>query len=245
MDPLMTTAETREQVATRIATVTPDRPRGAPRERFSLPISEIGTTGRYTWLELETPTELRELHKRDGQYVTLAIEGGEPRFFVLANEPGEDWLFLIDPTEALAPVLENLDTRDTVLVSRPEGSGYPDAEGLDRLVIFATGSGIASVRSVLRRLDETNAGPETWLFYGEEFSEDFAYVEELREIASRSVAHLDLVSDGEFVQHAFDERGIDPRDATIFLCGAPVMMHAVALKLLELGVPESNFHTNL
>lgn len=242
---LMTTGETRDDVASRIATITPERHRNAPRERFELRIKAIGETGRYTSIELETHDELKKLHERDGQYVTLVLEESEPRFFVLANQPGENWSFLIDPTESLAPTLDELDPGETIEASIPEGSGYPDATSIDELIIFATGSGIASVRSVLRRIDASKERPETWLFYGEELEADFAYVEELRALAARSVAHLSLVSDGRFVQHAFDEAGLDPREAAIFLCGAPVMMHAVALKLLEMGVSEDQFHTNL
>ncbi len=245
MESLMMKPETREQVADRIASVSPDLPRTAPRQRFELPIARFGRTGRYAWIELETPEKLREAHRHDAQYVTLVLGENEPRFFVLANRPGTNWVFLIDPTEAIAPLLEELEPGSTIEASLPEGAGYPNADDFDRLLIFATGSGIASVRSVLQRLDDSEDAPETWLFYGEELARDFAYLEELRDFEARSVTRLAMVSGGTFVQQAFDESGVDPRGAAVFLCGAPVMVHAVTFELLERGVDESCFHTNV
>jgi NAD(P)H-flavin reductase len=224
----------------------------APRAFHRAPIVAQNQEGtRYVRLEIEPPPAFEGLHHRPAQYVTLKTSAFEPRFFVLAQAPGDaHWQFLIEAVADVEPFLEAIGRGEPLLVSAPEGSGFAPSGAVGRHAhLFATGSGIATMRPLIRHwLSEPSSAPRhITLYYGETSEEDFAYLDELDQWRHQGVEVFLTCGRGptekcpyQFVQHAFDatDAGID--DAVVYLSGAPIMIEVVADKLLRQGLaPES------
>lgn len=245
MNACMRADETIEDFARRIAQAVPSLEVDAPRERFLLPIRQISKTGRYVALALETPEHLRCSHQRDAQYVTLRLPGDKARFFVLANQPGSDFEFLIEPTDEIDDALHELDPGDPVEVSAAEGPGFPDASTLESLVIFVTGSASAAIKSVLNRLGRMDSPTPTTVYYGEIYRRDFAYAEEFEALSARPELRIEWVVEPEFVQDAFDRTPADLDSATAFVCGAEPMVQSVVEMLLHRDFDPASIHSNV
>src|SRR5260370_4871766 len=103
-------------------------------------------------------------HRQPGQYVSLSLEGVGAGLFAIASAPHADarFEFLIKRGSPLADALRLLQPGSKVRVSLPAGQGFPiaKAEGKN-LLLFATASGISSIRSVIHfvRQDRSDYGP--------------------------------------------------------------------------------------
>lgn len=248
-----------EQYARRLANAMPDRPPIAPRRRHPFVVERVWREGpRYLALEVRVERhDFLEAHTRPGQYVTFEYGDVDPRFLVVASAPhrGQRWQFLIDRHTDLGEAVADVAAGDSVVLSPPEGDGFPADQVADSSVLmFTTGTGIASMRPVLQHwaAHPDCAPARRALYYGESAEADFAYVQEMAEWRARgvriyqTVEHLGDPEQGyRYVQHAFeaDAPGLD--DARVFVSGAPVMMELIIAKLLRLGVPKDHIFINV
>ncbi|MFU8802872.1 MAG: hypothetical protein ACNA8W_03585 [Bradymonadaceae bacterium] len=245
-----------------VSTAEPLRPLERPRERRPCRVLESHLEGpRYRALRLEIPPSYREAHERPAQYVTLKTTHSEPRFFVIANAPGEPhWDFLIERISEFGPLFDALECEHSLLVSPPEGTGFDLGAALGKTVhLFATGSGIATMRPLIQHwLANPDLAPrQTNLYYGESAPEDFAYTDELEAWRDEGILVYQALGHGptqafpyQFVQHAFEARsssiGSSSNDeALVYISGAPIMMEVIADKMLRLGLPPQRLITNL
>src|SRR5689334_18771307 len=104
---------------------------------------------------------LRGSHERPGQYVRVRLPGIPEGLFALASPPGDvpQWDLLVKKDAPLTNALLSLPLGERVEVSRPEGPGFPleGARGKD-LLLFATGSGISPIRSVIESIRQDRDG---------------------------------------------------------------------------------------
>ena len=238
----------------------PARDPEADRARQPFEVIDAWREGRnYVGLRVRVDDDdFRESYERPGQYVTFQYDALEPRFLVIANAPAadaEDWEFLIDLDSDLGDISHEIAAGDEVVLSPAEGSGYPsiDLDG-HHILMFTTGSGIASMRPVIqhwaRRPDE---GPDALaLYYGEASEEDFAYAREFPDWRRAGVRLFRAIEDiphpeegYRYVQHAFEDDDPSLEDAFVFVSGAPIMMEMIIAKLIGLGVDPERIFTNI
>lgn len=239
----------------------PDRTAAASRRREAFVVARVWQEGaRYTGLtvKIDNP-DYHASYRTPGQYTTLKIAGDEPRYLVIANAPGgptdAGWDFLVDMETELGEAAGGLRAGHRVWLSPAEGAGYPvEAVGRAPVLVFTTGSGIASVRPVLQywQANADDAPTRVALYYGENAEADFAYAAEFADWQTwgasvfRAIESLTDPTEGfQYVQHAFDHHDPDIADTHVLLSGAPVMIERVAAKLMRLGVPPARLHTNI
>jgi len=200
---------------------------------------------------------LRGAFERPGQYVKLALEGVGEGPFAIASAPDPDsrvFEFLLKGGSALADALGALPEGSLVRMGTVQGKGFPlePARG-KRVLLFATGSGISAVRSlieVIRR--ERSAYRDVTLYFGVRSPDAFAYEEELEDW-ERSRIHLRrTVSQpglsgwqgltGYVQQHV--PKG--PLEETVaYLCGQAEMVSGVTEVLVANGVPRESIFVNV
>ena len=132
--------------------VSPKIAREIPRKPNHLEVLECRPNGRYVSITLRPSAELAARHIRPGQYIVVTFEGLPPRFLALASAPGDRvWELLVDPTQGdLSHALEQLRAGSIVACSVPEGAGYPtQLTSFSDVIVVATGSGVASIISLL------------------------------------------------------------------------------------------------
>ena len=201
-------------------------------------------------------TPLVGTHAHPGQYVRLRLPGQAEGIFAIASPPdprGTRWEFLLKDGAPLPGALIRLRPGARVEVSPPEGRGFPleRARGRD-LLLFATGSGISPIRSVIASIRrERDAYGRVTLYFGARTPSAFAYSDELHEWEAGGIRVVRTVSQPGvsgwqgltgYVQGHLGEEPLE--NVMAFLCGQSEMVQGVKATLQARGVPTSAVHLN-
>lgn len=249
------------QRAERIAAGWPARPATADRARHRCPILAIGPDGpaalRLT-VAIDAPSQRASL-RIPGQYATIQPPGIEPRFSVIAQAPdpaAPSWDLLITRDSTLGRALAELRVGDMLTVSDAEGPGFDvDRIAGGPLLIFATGTGIASARPVIQHLERHDASAlkKTTIYYGERSWDMFAYSDVIAQWIGAGCAVWRVSEVGEdgqptplrYLQHALvRDASADLSQTTALLAGAQPMLRAVSAELMGRGMPPERILTN-
>jgi NAD(P)H-flavin reductase len=209
------------------------------------------------YLDLEVGgSPAQAAYRRPGQYVKLSLEGLGESPFAIASAPDSQarvFEFLLKGGSPLADALAVLPVGAKVRMGKVEGRGFPleRARG-KRVLLFATGSGISALRSLIEliRRDRSAFGDVT-LYFGVRTPDAFAYAEELDGWEGSRIQIRRTVSQPGatgwqgltgYVQ-AHVPRG--PLEETVaFLCGQKEMVAGVSEVLAGGGVPQENIFLN-
>jgi ferredoxin-NADP reductase len=201
-----------------------------------------------------------------GQAAMIGLADHDARVpYSIASAPAEsakhgwlEFLIKVEPSGRWGHRFESLAVGDELGIRGPYGSFiFPVAPKDDRFLFIAGGTGISPIRSMILQALMTQVPGRMQLLYSAKTGDDFAYLSELGEIASRH-AHLGLHL--HVTREDIDDRPIGPRvsrtergritlnqlaplldnPATLcFVCGPQTMVAAVPRMLGELGVEKS------
>jgi NAD(P)H-flavin reductase len=210
----------------------------------------------YLLLEPKDPSVVKAYH-HPGQYVRVRLGALEEGAFAIASAPTKDapgFELLVKAGSPLSDALRAAKTGTQLELSAPEGPGFPieRAKG-KRLLLFATGSGISAIRSVIDavRRDRQAFGPVV-LYFGVRTPDAFAYREELHSWEQAQIQVKTTVSrPGRsgwqglkgYVQAHLDQEPLT--DAVAFLCGQPEMVAGVTQALLSRGLAPNQVFLNV
>jgi ferredoxin-NADP reductase len=164
---------------------------------------------------------------------------GQLELLIGTNAEGRTWIPLV-PGEK-------------VVVDGPVGQlTCPDDAAERRFVFVAGGTGIAPLRAMLRE-SLAKGRPEIYVLYSARTADDFAYAEELEQLARSGRISLSLrVTRGSSGPAWSGERGrFDPAwlksaigsaAARCFICGPQAMVHEAQRVLANAGVPPRLVH---
>jgi sulfhydrogenase subunit gamma (sulfur reductase) len=201
-------------------------------------------------------TPLTGTHRRPGQYVHLRLAGHEEGLFAIASPPGAlRWDLLVKAGSPLTDALIHLPLGQKIEVSPPTGPGFPleQARGKD-LLLFATGSGISPIRSVIESIrDERAAYGRVTLYFGARTPGAFAYSRDLEAWERSNIRVVRTVSQpgasgwqgltGYVQAHLAEEPLLTP-GMLAFVCGQQEMVQGVMAALRERGLPGSAIYQN-
>jgi NAD(P)H-flavin reductase len=198
-------------------------------------------------------------HSLPGQVVKVRAPSGEA-YFALASAPAADGhgdLLVKRGGRIADEVVAAAIPGTTLEVSAPFGKGFPvaAAEGRDML-LFAAGSGIAPIRSlVLALISRRDEVGRVVLFYGQRRGGEFAYRAEHLGWERRGVRVVLCPSDEDDTwpgvrgrvqeaARALDWGGARPMQASAFVCGMSPMVKDVRTALAEAGASPEHVHVN-
>lgn len=201
-------------------------------------------------------TPVAASHQRAGQYVKLSLPGKGEGFFAIASAPGargEVLEFLIKGGSGLADALVSLPVGAKVQATSAQGKGFAvEAAKGRRVLLFATGSGISAVRSLVGVLlaDRPSYGHLS-LYFGARTPDAFAYTAELETWEAAGLQVIRTVSQpgasgwqglqGYVQTHV----PLEPlADAAAFLCGQKGMVQGVTEALERQGLPRERIFLN-
>lgn len=201
-------------------------------------------------------TPLVGTHRAPGQYVRLALPQVGESLFAIASPPepfGTRWEFLLKGGGPLSDALIQLQPGATVQSKRPEGRGFPLTLARGRnLLLFATGSGISPIRSVIESIRaERSAYGRVTLYFGARTPQAFAYEDELHHWEAADIRVVRTVSQPGasgwqgltgYVQAHLSEQPVD--DTLAFVCGQSSMVQGVMEALRLRGLPREAIHLN-
>jgi len=193
-----------------------------------------------------------------GQFIELTVPGVGEAPFTPSSDPGvSDSLDLtIMNVGEVTSKLHNMKEGDLVGIRGPYGLGYPldKFKGKDILIVGG-GVGLAPLRSLLFSLfsgiDKYN---KVVLRYGARTSNDLVYKAHLPGWAKKDkVDILASVDVGDpswqgnvgLVTTVLGGAPVDFANAVAVVCGPPIMMKFVTLKLLDLGFKHSSIYLSM
>jgi ferredoxin-NADP reductase len=209
--------------------------------------------------------EPKEISFLAGQYLILLIPyKGETisRLYSIASPPGQKNSFelvveLIEGGVA-STYLKNLKINDQVLFKGPAGM-FTLKETSKNKVFFATGTGIAPIRSMIMESQKLEVKSQKFLFWGLRKKEDVYFLEEFKKMkeedqnfefkiclskeTSLSKVESDFFSLGH-VDSVFEKELFPKIKETIFdfefyLCGARAVVESLRQFLLQKNIPQS------
>jgi ferredoxin-NADP reductase len=208
---------------------------------------------------VETPTTRRirlslgggRFSYRAGQSASLST-GGPPTPYSIASAPAEtvrhgwlEFLVKVDGSSRFGALVDTLSSDAGVDVDGPSGLFTLDSVTPGTPVLFiAGGTGIAPVRSMIREKVESGHDGPLALLYSSRAPVEFAYLSELKDLASAGhlTLTLTLTGDAQDWAHARGRAGIAHlaelvrADTTAFICGPPSMVGELRNALSSLGV---------
>jgi len=225
------------------------------RRRFT--VAAVTPVGRDTvTLELERPGA--PLRHEPGQFAFLRLHAdavsGEGHPFTIASAPTEPRLrFTIKASGDYTARVPDVKVGDRATVHGSFGHFSYRFKGGSRLLMIAGGVGITPMLSMLRHLEATGDPRPVTLIWGVRSEADILYRQELAKMAARRgnlrivyvlSEQTDAPGERGFIDRPMLDRLLGPpeREATVFLCGPPVMMRKVSAALHGLGIPRRRVH---
>ncbi|KAB2341642.1 ferredoxin--NADP reductase [Actinomadura rudentiformis] len=213
-------------------------------------LNVIAETADACSIVLGVPEELRgRFTYRPGQFLTVRIPDGEgagaARCYSLSSAPGADPTLRITVKRVKGGygsnwLCDHVRPGDTLEVLPPSGRFTPDSLEAD-LLLFAAGSGITPVISIVNALLAGSAGSAV-LFYANRDEASVIFAGELRDLAASAPDRLQVVHLLESLQGLPTVASLAAlaaphaaRDAA-FICGPAPFMDAVGEALGSLGM---------
>lgn len=191
-------------------------------------------------------------HTIPGQYVRARIPGQKEAFLAIASAPGTTALELLlqksAPGDPPKPVdaLAALSAGDPLEISAPGGKGYPiEAERGRDILLFAGGSGISAIRSLVEWIADHRADfGRVALLYGARTPEDLAYRSMFERWGGHKIEVVPVLSRAAagwagrigYVPTALPELAIDPGKSSAFVTGGKAFDAGITEALGALGI---------
>ena len=215
----------------------------------------------------ETPTTRRirlaldgiTFQYRAGQAASLAAGASEFTPYSIASAPVEttqhgwlEFLVKVDGSSRFGAIVDRLDAGTKIRVEGPAGRFLLPEGDPDRPLLFvAGGTGIAPLRSMILQALHGGHRGQLSLVYSARQPDEFAYVDELRQLSTdgRLALSLTLTGDADDWTYSRGRTGaahledfLEPR-LTAFVCGPPSMTADVPAALRSLGLPADRIRT--
>lgn len=197
---------------------------------------------------------------RAGQAASIAVDPTQPGTpYSIASAPSEtaatgylEFLVKVDGSTRFGARVTRLEPGLPLSVGRAVGRFVvPDDAARHALLFIAGGTGIAPLRSMILECLHEGCHNRIALVYSARTPEEFAYLDEFRELeaAGRLALTLTLTGDAKDWRHARGRAGdrhladLATPGTLSFICGPPAMVTDVPQALVRLGVPREQVRT--
>lgn len=184
-----------------------------------------------------------------GQYMKILLDDGSHRSFSMASAPnGNEVDFHVRRIAGgrfTAGQLPQLQRGDRLDVEVPLGSFNLRKEDYRPLLMVATGTGIAPIKSMLESLMDDPDCPPVWLYWGMRSADDLYLDAQIREWGERlyDFQYVPVLSRGDaswpgrrgYVHEAVAADIGDLSEHAIYLCGSPNMIRDAKHTFAGLG----------
>lgn len=231
------------------------------------PVADVGLECEEHYhfvLDISGNRELMEGHTKAGQFVQVKVGDSKPAFLAIASSPkiaaSGSMEFLIKAVEGTtAGMLCNLGKGDKVELSQVMGSGFrvdqiAPAEDYPTILLFATGSGISPIRSLLEAGFDAHGRKDVRLYYGARNLNRMSYQDRFKDWEASGVQVVPVLSQPDstwngaqgYVQAAFaGNKGVIVGSQTgAVLCGHKQMALDVTDLLVADGVSKDKILLN-
>ncbi|CAN5120007.1 2Fe-2S iron-sulfur cluster-binding protein [soil metagenome] len=188
-------------------------------------------------LRLDLPAESAPVF-RPGQYMDVLLEDGQHRSFSMASRPAGDAIDFhvqrIAGGQFTEQQLGRLKIGDRLAVKMPQGNFHYHAQDYRPILMVATGTGLAPLKSMLEALMDDPDCPPVSLYWGARTQADLYLHDDILSWAARlyEFNFVPVLSQPDagwpgrtgYVQQAVLEDHADLSEHGIYLCGSPAMI---------------------
>jgi len=227
------------------------RPRIIPCrvERLDMPAPDVAVTG----LRLPMNENFRFLA---GQYIDILMKEGRRRSYSLATRPDPGGVTALEIHVRHTPggaftdhVFTKLKVRDLLRFEGPLGSFYLREESDKPMIMLASGTGFAPIRSICEYAAEKKIARPITLYWGGRLKRDLYQMD----IAAAwpNVRFVPVLSDEKwegrmgFVHRAVMEDFPDLSGHQVYACGAPIVVESARKDFTaQCGLPADEFYAD-
>lgn len=204
------------------------------------------------------------VHFRPGQFVDFLLEGGIRRSYSIATAPKAQGVRQLDfhirhlPGGKFTDKLFNgIKVRDMLQIEAPLGSFYLREENELSMIMLASGTGFAPIKSILTTLAERKSAREIVLYWGGRRKDDLYDVESIEELKKDlpNLKFIPVLSDSSaaddwqgrtgFVHKAVMQDHPDMCKHQVYACGVPVMVESARTDFTALcSLNSENFYAD-
>jgi CDP-4-dehydro-6-deoxyglucose reductase len=208
-------------------------------------------------LQLKLPASER-LQFLPGQYLDILLKDGARRSFSMGNTPDDEFVQLhirhVPGGAFTDHVFHNMKERDILRFEAPLGNFYLREESAKPIVLVASGTGFAPIKSIIESSLQRGLARPMTLYWGGRRPADL-YMNELPlkwAGENAGFAYVPVISDAlpedkwtgrsGFVHRAVMEDYPDLSGYQVYACGVPVMVNAARADFVaKCGLPEEEF----
>lgn len=209
-------------------------------------------------LKLRLPTE-DALAYLPGQYGNVQLGDGRHRSFSMASKPAGAWVDFhvqrVPGGEFTDRQLATLEQGTTLDIELPHGQFRFHAEDYRPLVMVATGTGLAPIKSILESLMDDNDCPPVTLYWGARTPADLYLHDEILTWTERlyEFQYVPVLSRADeswagrrgYVQDAVIADLPDLSEHAIYLCGSPAMIEDAKGAFLRHGASPEHIYSDI
>ena len=191
-----------------------------------------------------------------GQYVNVIGKNGLRRSYSIANAPREDGNVTLQIRRVKEGAMsqywfEEAKLNDLLRVEGPMGTFCLRKTDSDRLILLATGTGIAPIKAILEQLENTfEALPfkSIHLYWGGRYQKDIYWNPSFSNLPLKFIPVLSRENNWEgcngYVQNQVLLDKLQLSNAVVYACGSEKMINSSFLLLTDAELPENNFYSD-
>jgi CDP-4-dehydro-6-deoxyglucose reductase len=213
------------------------QPRIEPKRHSAIIKGMVQLAPDVTHLTLEI-SGADALDYRPGQYANIVLSDGNARCFSMASKPRNRTIDFhirrITGGHFTESMLSQLSPGDALEVELPQGTFFLHEADDRPLLMVATGTGLAPIRSILESLLDSYDCPPVTLYWGARTAADLYLHNEIGAWGDRlcNFNYVPVLSQPDaawrgrhgYVQHAILKDFADLSDFSIYMCGLPDMI---------------------
>lgn len=190
-----------------------------------------------------------------GQYIDVIGSEGVRRSYSIANAPRADGKISLQirkvPSGKMSEYwFEASQKNDLLRLEGPLGTFCLRETKASRLIMLATGTGIAPIRAILEQLSSSEDQPfdSIHVYWGGRTPNDIYWLPGFDNLPLRFAPVLSRIAKGDtkkgYVQDAVIGDGIALDDAVVYACGSDAMIHSAHSRLLAAGLAPKAFYSD-
>lgn len=204
-------------------------------------------------IKFSDPKKMAEFTYQQGQFAEISVLGiGEAPISITSSPSRKGFLeFTIRASGKVTNAIHNLNIGDTLHLRGPYGNTFPFEELKGKNLYFiAGGIGLAPLRSLINLVfDNRDDFQHIKILYGAKTPDEICFKPELEQWKKISDTEVWLTVDHPcdgwgckvgVVTELWKETKINPENAVAILCGPPIMIKFVSLKLTESGFKDKD-----
>jgi len=202
-------------------------------------------------VELRLPSTIN-MRFLEGQYIDVIGPDNLRRSYSIANSTGVKtitlWIKKVENGAFSQYWFNKAQEKDLLRIEGPKGTFFFRNEQ-KKVILLATGTGIAPIKSMLDKLDESIIDLGFYLYWGNRKLEDFFWEPNYKNLNLQYTPVLSQKNDGNmgvkgYVQDIVIKQHQNLENTEVYACGSIDMIESARALFINNGLEEKHFHSD-